>query len=405
MCPARFHQTLHTSDRFCCVVPEAEYAEETQQEHGNAVQRTACRRRLGGGSTNIDRGANVTQTQQASVVTIRELLEAGVHFGHQTRRWNPKMKKYIFGERNGIYIIDVRATLEGIEKAYTYVRDLVADGGTVMFVSTKRQMIDAVRDAAESCGMPYVNFRWLGGMLTNFQTMKGRIDYLLELDDMEESGRLDEIPKKEALRLRRERVKLERFLGGMKHLTKVPDAVFILDTNKERIAVTEANKKGVTVVATIDTNCDPEEVQFAIPANDDAIRAGVLMCRILTDAVEEGAQLHERYGGSGKMRRYDIDAELARKQAEIDAREYEAQRANEEAEEAARLAREVRIAEAEAKRTAAAEDGEDGEGAGYVETEAKPETEAEADGDAEAEAKRAAAAEDVESEPKEADEQ
>lgn len=281
----------------------------------------------------------MTETQRSSVVTIRELLEAGVHFGHQTRRWDPKMKRYILGERNGIYIIDLRATLEGIEKAYSYVRDLVADGGTILFVSTKRQMTDAIRAAAERVGMPYVNFRWLGGMLTNFQTIKGRIEYLLELDEMEVSGAMEELPKKEALRLRRERDKLERYLGGMKHLTDVPDAVFVIDTRKEAIAVTEANKKGVSVVALLDTNCDPDEVQYGIPSNDDAIRAGILMARIMSDAVDEGHQLHERYGASGRMRRHDVEAELARQQAIYDAATYEEQRAREEAEEAARLER------------------------------------------------------------------
>lgn len=278
----------------------------------------------------------MTQTQaRSSVVTVKELLEAGVHFGHQTRRWNPKMRRFIFGERNGIYILDLKSTLKGIEKSYTYVRDLVADGGTVMFVSTKRQMTDAVREAAESCGMPYVNFRWLGGMLTNFQTIKGRIDYLLELEEMEASGTMDLLPKKEALRLRREMAKLDRHLGGMKQLTRVPDAIFVIDTRKEHIAVTEARKKGVAVVATLDTNCDPDEVDYGIPSNDDAIRAGVLMCRIISDAVDEGRLINERHGGSGKRRRRDPEAELLRRQAEIDAKAYEEERARQEAEEIA----------------------------------------------------------------------
>ncbi len=242
-----------------------------------------------------------TVDTRSSVVTMKELLEAGVHFGHQTRRWNPKMKRYIYGERGGIYIIDLAATLKGIENAYTYVRDLVARDGVVMFVSTKRQMTDAVAESALRCGMPYVNYRWLGGMLTNFTTIKGRINHLRDLEMMEETGVFEEMKKKEALRLRREKVKLERYMGGMKSLDAVPDAIFVVDTRKEHIAVVEARKKGVSIIAALDTNCDPDEVDYGIPANDDAIRAGVLLTRIIADAVEEGTSLRAaRSKGSRK---------------------------------------------------------------------------------------------------------
>ncbi len=296
----------------------------------------------------------MTQTQaRTSVVTLNELLEAGVHFGHQTRRWNPKMKRFIFGERNGIYIIDLKATLLGIESAYSFVRDLVADGGTILFVSTKRQMTDLTREAADRCGMPYVNFRWLGGMLTNFQTIHSRIDYLRELEDADQSGLLDTMKKKEALKLRRERDKLDRYLGGMRQLDAVPDAIFVIDTKKEHIAVTEACKKGVPVVATLDTNCDPDEIDYGIPANDDAIRAGRLMARIIADAVDEGKIMRQHFGGSGRRRkRDDPEAELLRAQAEVDAQAYEEQRAAEEVAEAARDAARVaqnRKAEVEAE--------------------------------------------------------
>lgn len=286
-----------------------------------------------------------TTQRRGSVVTARELLEAGVHFGHQTRRWNPKMKRFIYGERSGIYIIDLRQTVRGIEDAYSFVRELVADGGSILFVSTKRQMTDAIREAAERCDMPYVNYRWLGGMLTNFQTISSRIDYLRELEEMEESGALDEMRKKDALRLRREKSKLQRYLGGMVKLTRVPDAVFIIDTRKEHIAVTEANKLGVPLVAALDTNCDPDEVQYGIPANDDAIRSGVLLCRIIADAVEEGRLLGTRRPRKPKV---DPDAEEKRRQAELDARAYEEERAREEAAEMRRAEQRAKIEAAQA---------------------------------------------------------
>jgi small subunit ribosomal protein S2 len=229
-----------------------------------------------------------------AVVTMKQLLEAGVHFGHQTRRWNPKMKRFLYGERNGIYIIDLHQTLTGIEKAYAFVRDLVADGGTVLFVGTKKQTQGPVAEYAQACGMPYVNERWLGGMLTNFETISGRVRKLAELESQRDSGEFDAMPKKEALMLGRELEKLERNLGGIRRLTKRPDAVFVIDTKKEHIAVTEANKLHIPVVAVVDSNCDPDVIDYVIPGNDDAIRAGMLMCRVIADAVIEGRLIYSR---------------------------------------------------------------------------------------------------------------
>ena len=222
------------------------------------------------------------------VVTMRQLLEAGVHFGHQTRRWNPKMKRFIFGERNGIYIIDLNQTLTRVESAYTYVRDLVAGGGSILFVGTKKQAQDPISTYADRCGMPYINERWLGGMLTNFQTISGRVKKMQEYERMKASGDFEAMPKKEALILGRELEKLQRNLGGIRGMTRLPEAIFVLDTKKEHIAVTEANKLGLPVVAVVDTNCDPDVIDYVIPGNDDAIRSGNLLCRVIADAVEEG---------------------------------------------------------------------------------------------------------------------
>lgn len=222
------------------------------------------------------------------VVTTRQLLEAGVHFGHQTRRWNPKMSRFIFTERNGIYILDLQKTVTGIERSYRFVRETVAKGGSVLFVATKKQLQDAVEEQAIRCDMPYVNFRWLGGMLTNFRTMHDRIKRMRELEEMIETGTIEAMSKKEQLRLTRQYEKLARNLGGLKDLDKVPDAVFILDTKKEEIAVREAKKLGIPVVAVLDTNSDPDDADFGIPGNDDAIRAGALLTRIIADAVLEG---------------------------------------------------------------------------------------------------------------------
>jgi small subunit ribosomal protein S2 len=226
-----------------------------------------------------------------AVVSMKQLLEAGVHFGHQTRRWNPKMKRFIFGERNGIYIIDLQQTLARIETAYTFVRDVTAKGGSVLFVGTKKQAQDPIEQYAEKCGMPFVNERWLGGMLTNYQTMSKRVAKMLELERQRDSGEFAAMPKKEALLKTRELDKLARYLGGIRSMDKLPQAVFVLDTKKEHIAVTEANKLGIPVVAVVDTNCDPDVIDYVIPGNDDAIRSGTLLSRVISDAVIEGKHM------------------------------------------------------------------------------------------------------------------
>ena len=223
-----------------------------------------------------------------ALVTLQDLLDAGVHFGHQTRRWNPKMRRFILGERNGIYLIDLRKTLAGIETSYAFVRDLVAGGGTILFVGTKKQTQGPVADYAAACGMPYVNQRWLGGMLTNFSTVHGRVRRLVELRQMERAGDFANMPKREALRHSRELEKLDRNLSGIASLDRVPNAIFVIDTKKEHIAVTEARKLGLPVVAVVDTNCDPDLIDYVIPGNDDAIRAGALMCKLVAEAVVEG---------------------------------------------------------------------------------------------------------------------
>ena len=229
-----------------------------------------------------------------AVISMRQMLEAGVHFGHQTRRWNPKMKRFIFGERNGIYIIDLEQTLTRVETAYAFVRDLVANGGVVLFVGTKKQAQDPVQSFAEKVGMPYVNERWLGGMLTNFETISKRVGKMLEYERMKASGEFDAMIKKEALLLDRELTKLQRNLGGLRDMKKAPDCVFVIDTNKEHIAVTEANKLGIPVVAVVDTNVDPDVIQFPIPGNDDAIRANGLLVQVIAEAVEEGRYIAAR---------------------------------------------------------------------------------------------------------------
>jgi small subunit ribosomal protein S2 len=223
-----------------------------------------------------------------AVVTMKQLLGAGVHFGHQTRRWNPKMRRFILGERNGIYLIDLRQTMKGIEESYAYTRDLVAGGGTILFVGTKKQTQGPVATYADACGMPYVNERWLGGMLTNFQTVSTRVKRMQEFEAMQKAGDFDAMPKKEALRHTRELEKLQRNLGGIRGLDHLPDAIFVIDTKKEHIAVTEANKLGLPIVAVVDTNCDPDVISHVIPGNDDAIRSGTLLCRVIAEAVVEG---------------------------------------------------------------------------------------------------------------------
>jgi small subunit ribosomal protein S2 len=227
---------------------------------------------------------------KVSVISMKQLLEAGVHFGHQTRRWNPKMAPYIFTERNGIYIIDLQKTVKKVEEAYNFVRDVALDGKTVLFVGTKKQAQDAVKEEAIRSDMFYVNERWLGGMLTNFQTIQKRIDRLRELEKMEESGTFEVLPKKEVLSLRHEMERLQKFLGGIKNMKKLPGALFIIDPRKERIAVAEARKLGIPIVGIVDTNCDPDEIDHVIPGNDDAIRAVKLLTAKIADAILEGRQ-------------------------------------------------------------------------------------------------------------------
>ena len=223
-----------------------------------------------------------------AVISMRQMLEAGAHFGHQTRKWNPKMKRFIFGERNGIYVIDLQQTLPRVETAYGYVRDLVAGGGNILFVGTKKQAQDPIKSYADRCGMPYVNERWLGGMLTNFETISKRVSKMLEYERMVASGETEVMIKKEALLLNRELTKLQKNLGGLRDLKKAPDAIFVLDTLKEHIAVTEARKLGIPVVAVVDTNVNPEVIDYPIPGNDDAIRSNSLFARVIADAVAEG---------------------------------------------------------------------------------------------------------------------
>ena len=225
-----------------------------------------------------------------SVISMKQLLEAGVHFGHQTRRWNPKMAEYIFAERNGIYIIDLQKTVKKVEDAYNAVAEIVKDGGEVLFVGTKKQAQDSIKEEAQRCGMYYVNERWLGGMLTNFTTVKTRIARLKELDAMIEDGTMDLLPKKEVAKLMHEKEKLDKNIGGIKEMTRIPDCMFIVDPRKEKIAVQEAHNLNIPIVAIVDTNCDPEEVDYVIPGNDDAIRAVKLIAGRIADAVIESKQ-------------------------------------------------------------------------------------------------------------------
>jgi small subunit ribosomal protein S2 len=243
-----------------------------------------------------------------AVVTMRQLLEAGVHFGHQTRRWNPKMRRFIYGERNGIYVIDLRQTVGLIEQAYSFTRDLVAKGGTVLFVGTKKQAAETIRYQAERVGMPYVTERWMGGMLTNFETMRSRIARLRELEAMQSSGTFDLLPKKEVLQLEREREKLQTNLGGIRDMAKTPQAVWVVDTVIEEIAVKEANRLNIPVIGILDTNCDPDVVQFPIPGNDDAIRSSTLLTRIIADACADGLMLRASRTADDELR---VQAEAA----------------------------------------------------------------------------------------------
>jgi small subunit ribosomal protein S2 len=289
-----------------------------------------------------------------AVVTMKQLLDAGVHFGHQTRRWNPKMKRFIFGERAGIYIVDLHQTLDRIDTAYRFVRDTVAEGGTVLFVGTKKQAQEPISQHADRCGQPYVNFRWLGGMLTNFQTVHARVAKLRELQRVIDTGEVDQMIKKEGLKLRREAAKLERNLGGIKTMERLPSVVFVIDTKKEHIAVTEANRLGIPVVAVVDTNCDPDIIKYVIPGNDDAIRSANLLSRVVADAVIAGKQLAVRRGRAVDM---PAEAAPARRQRSPE-QEAEHQRRQAEARmQAAAKQREIeqRAAEARAAKDAAGE--------------------------------------------------
>ena len=238
-----------------------------------------------------------------AVISMKQLLEAGVHFGHQTRRWNPKMAKYIFTERNGIYIIDLQKTVKKLEEAYMFVRDVAAEGGNVMFVGTKKQAGDSIKEEAERAGAYYVNARWLGGMMTNFTTIRRRVARLQQLRKMSEDGTFERLPKKEVVKLNLEIEKLEKYLGGIEKMDKLPGALFVVDPRKEKIAVSEARKLGIPIVAIVDTNCDPDEVDYVIPGNDDAIRAVKLIASTMADAIIEGRQ--------GQMGAAEAEAEAA----------------------------------------------------------------------------------------------
>jgi len=234
-------------------------------------------------------GLNLRRTNM-SVVSMKQLLEAGVHFGHQTRRWNPKMSRFIFTERNGIYIIDLQKTVKKLEEAYSFMREVAETGKPILFVGTKKQAQDAIKDEALRAGMYYVNERWLGGMLTNYKTIKGRINRLVELEKMQEDGTFDKLPKKEVIGLLQEKEKLEKYLGGIKDMPELPAAMFVIDPKKERIAVLEAHKLGIPVIGVVDTNCDPDEIDFPIPGNDDAIRAVKLIVAAMSQAIIEAKQ-------------------------------------------------------------------------------------------------------------------
>ncbi len=227
-------------------------------------------------------------------VSMKQLLEAGVHFGHQTRRWNPKMKNYIFTERNGIYIIDLQKTVRLLDTAYNFVRDLVAEGGNIVFVGTKKQAQESIRFESERCGAHYVNHRWLGGMLTNFNTISKRINRMLRLEEMETDGTFERLTKKEVLTLQNEKERLHKFLNGIRNMRQLPDAIYVADPRKEKIAVAEARKLDIPVIAIVDTNCDPDEIDYIIPGNDDAIRAVKLITSVMADAVLEGKQISEQ---------------------------------------------------------------------------------------------------------------
>ncbi|HPZ75936.1 MAG TPA: 30S ribosomal protein S2 [Thermosynergistes sp.] len=254
-----------------------------------------------------------------AIVSMKQLLESGVHFGHQTRRWNPKMKPYIFAERNGIYIVDLQKTVKGLEKAYDFLREVSKGGGSVLFVGTKRQAQETIAEEAQRCGQFYINQRWLGGLLTNFQTIARRVRYMIRLQEMEESGEFERYPKKEVIKLRKERAKLEKYLSGIRDMKDIPDALYVVDPRREEIAVKEAHKLGIPVIAIVDTNCDPELINFPIPGNDDAIRAIKLITSLMANAIIEGRQ--------------GIDGTLMVEEAEAEEKEPETEETTEETEE------------------------------------------------------------------------
>jgi len=250
-----------------------------------------------------------------SVISMKQLLEAGVHFGHQTRRWNPKMAEYIYMQRNGIHIIDLQKTVGMVDSAYNEISDIVANGGTILFVGTKKQAQDAISSEAERCGMFYVNERWLGGMLTNFRTIRSRIERLKDIEKMEEDGIFERLPKKEVLKLKKEQEKLQKNLGGIKEMKRIPDAIFIIDPKKERICISEAKALGIELIGICDTNCDPDELDYVIPGNDDAIRAVKLIVSKMADAVVEANQ-----GRADEEAADDLEA-IAEESAQADAEE------------------------------------------------------------------------------------
>lgn len=241
-----------------------------------------------------------------AVVTTRQLLDSGVHFGHQTRRWNPKMKKFIFTERNGIYIIDLQKTVKGLERAYDFVREVSKSGGSILFVGTKRQAQDPIREEALKAGQYYINQRWLGGLLTNFATIRRRVTRMVELQEMEDTGRINKYPKKEIIQLRKEKDKLEKYLSGIKDMKDIPDALFVIDPRRETIAVLEAHKLGIPVISIVDTNCDPDVIDYPIPGNDDAIRAIELVVGLMANAFIEGRQ-----GQDSRVERVNDEEETA----------------------------------------------------------------------------------------------
>lgn len=252
-----------------------------------------------------------------AVISMKQLLEAGVHFGHQTRRWNPKMAQYIFTERNGIYIIDLQKTVKKVEEAYNFARSVVENGDMILFVGTKKQAQDAIKEEAERCGMFYISQRWLGGTLTNFKTIRSRVDRLRKIEQMEEDGSFEALPKKEVLELLKEKERLEKFLGGIRNMHKLPGAIFIVDPRKERIAVAEARNLGIPIIGIVDTNCDPDEIDYVIPGNDDAIRAVKLLAGKIADAVLEAKQGEQLTDAEAPATTEEVNEETSEDLAEV----------------------------------------------------------------------------------------